>query len=411
MATCFQQQREKGFLARLRDDTRGTVLVMSVAALGVLIGGAALAIDLGMLVTARTQSQRAADSGALAGAMMLADPDGTAEEARAKAKEFANKHKVMGIDVTVGDADVDVIMAESKVRVRVEHTIPTLFARIFGVDEMGVSTVGAARAAPAAGVTCPLPIAVLDDWDDTNGNGVYDPGEHYSACDGSGGSCTGYQLAGHGELIEVKTQPSNDDGGGTGQSGGDGGDDEGGTPGVDQTCLAQGSPGWFCWIRPKNAPSSATVLNDIVDGCTSWDMEVATGEPVYAAPGNKQSVLQNLANYIDRYSDHEWDPSGANGKGCVADATGTCVDDSERIRGIPLVDPSSPSESGNNVTASTSNMAAAFMEKVASSPDHEHRGGPQGEWNFYVRLLHDHADGTGIGEDEGTLLKRIVLVE
>lgn len=408
MLTRFQQQREKGFLDRLRDDTRGTVLVMSVAALGVLIGGAALAIDLGMLVTARTQSQRAADSGALAGAMMLADPDGTAEEARAKAKEFANKHRVMGFDVTVGDADVDVIMAENKVRVRVEHTIPTLFARIFGVDEMGVSTVGAARAAPAGGVTCPLPIAVLDDWEDLDGDGVYDPGEPYSVCDGSGGPCTGYQLAEHGELIEVKTQPSNGGGGGKGKSGGDGGDDGGGTPGVDQTCLAQGSPGWFCWIRPENAPSSATVLNDIIDGCASWDMEVATGEPVYAAPGDMQSVLQGLANYIDnRDPDHHWD----DGQQCVADASGSCVENSERIRGIPLVDPSSPSASGNNVTASTSNMAAAFMEKVASGPDQPHRGGGPGQWNFYIRLLQGHGGGTGIGEDEGTLLRRIVLVE
>lgn len=406
MATCFQQQREKGFLARLRDDTRGAALVMSVAALGVLVGGAALAIDLGMLVTARTQSQRAADAGALAGAMMLADPDGTADEARAKAKEFANKHKVMGFDVSVADADIDVIMSERKVRVRVEHTIPTLFARIFGVDDMGVSTVGAARAAPAGGVSCPLPIAVLDDWDDLDGDGVYDPGEPYTACDGSGGPCTGYQLNGHGALIEVKTQDTNGNGGGG--NGGDGGDEEGGTPGVDQTCLAQGSPGWFCWIRPQNAPSSSTVLRDVVDGCNSWDMEIATGQPVHAASGDKQAVLQDLADYIDnRDPDHHWD----EGQQCVADATGSCVEISQRIRGIPLVDPSSPSASGNNVTASTSNMAAAFMEKVASGPDQPHRGGSSGQWNFYVRLVQGHAGGTDIGEDEGTLLRRIVLVE
>lgn len=407
MRTPFVRQRRTGFLARLRDDARGTVLVMSVTALGVLIGGAALAIDLGMLITARTQSQRAADAGALAGAMMLADPAGTEEGAREKAMEFANKHRVMGHDANVADADVDVIISESKVRVRVKHTLPTLFARIFGVDEMDVSTVGAARAAPAAGVSCPLPIAVLDDWDDLDGDGEYDPGEPYTACNGSG-ACTGYELNGHGELIEVKTQPSNGNGNNGNNGNNNGEEDGGGTPGVDQTCLAQGSPGWFCWIRPQNAPGSATVLRDIIEGCGSWDLEVSVGHPVHAASGNIESVLNDLADYIDYNDpDHHWD----GGQQCIADATGTCVEHSLRIRGIPLVDPSSPVSSGNNVEATTTNVAAAFLEKVASGPDEAHRGGPSGQWNLYVRLLQAHAGGTGIGTNEETLLRRIVLVE
>lgn len=404
MRTTSDRQRDTGFLARLREDARGTVLVMSVAALGVLIGSAALAIDLGMLITARTQSQRAADAGALAGAMMLAEPDGTADEARAKAREYANKHRIMRFGANVSDADVDVIMSERKVRVRVQHSVPTMFARIFGVDVMDVSTVGAARAAPAGGAVCPLPIAVIDDWDDLDGDGVYDEGEPYSACDGSG-SCTGYQLSGHGELIEVKTQPSNGNGNGNGN---DGDEEDGGTPGVDQTCLAQGQPGWFCWIRPENAPGSATVLRDIIDGCESWDLEVNVGHPVHAASGNTESVLSDLADYIDNHDgDHHWD----SGQECVANGAGDCVDNSLRIRGIPLVDPGSPSGGGNNVEAMTTNMAAAFLEKVASAPDEPHRGGPPGQWNLYVRLLQDYAGATGIGTNEDALLRRIVLVE
>lgn len=408
MANRPETNIDSSLIARLRSDSRGTVLVMLVVALSALVGMSALAIDLGMLVTARTQSQRAADSGALAGALVLADPHATADEAREEAKQFANKHNVLRLGADVEDGDVDVIMSEHKVRVRVEHTIPTLFARIFGVAEVSVSTVAAARAAPAAGVSCPLPVAMIDRWTDLDGDGEYDDGEPYTACGDDGGSCTGYTYqSGQGELIEVKTQPSQGGGNGNGNGGGDG---NGGGGAVPRTCLAQDQPGWFCWIRPEDAPGSATVARDIVDGCDSWQLDVAIGEPVHAATGNMESVVQHVKNYIDNHDpDHHWD----EGQDCVADGTGSCVDDSERIRGIPLIDPSTPNSGGNSVRATTSNLAGAFMEKVASAPDEPHGGGPSGEWNVYLRLVQDYAGGTGVGtgSSSGQLLKHIVLVE
>ena len=400
-------------LGRLFDDSRGSVLVLSVAALTVLVGSAALAVDLGMLVTARTQSQRAADAGALAGAMILADPTGLESEARQEAREFANKHDIMGINAQVTDADVDVIMDSSKVRVRVRHSVPTVFARIFGADSVDVATVAAARAAPAGGASCPLPLMILDRWQDLDDDGVYDPddGEFYTRCDGNG-SCTGYRLDGHGETIEIKSQPSNGNGNGNGNgnNGGGGSDDGGGGSGADQTCVPNASSGWFCWIRPEDGNGSAATMRDIIDGCETHQLDVEIDGPVFAATGNMQSVLEDLADFIDAHdSDHVWDSQ----RECVADGpNGPCVEESERIRAVPLIDPTTVDGNGFGSNGTTANMAAVFMDKVAASVDQDHRGGPKGQWNFYGRLLEDAPPGaTGISSNEGTLLRRIVMVE
>ena len=54
---------------------KGTVIVMVAILMVVLIGCAALAVDVGYLYVARTELQRAADAGALAGAQGLRRTD------------------------------------------------------------------------------------------------------------------------------------------------------------------------------------------------------------------------------------------------------------------------------------------------------------------------------------------------
>ena len=67
----------------------GYVLVTIALLLFVLLGFVALAIDIGVLYSARTAAQRAADSAALAGALVFA-VDTTPEEADIKAKAVAS---------------------------------------------------------------------------------------------------------------------------------------------------------------------------------------------------------------------------------------------------------------------------------------------------------------------------------
>ncbi len=55
---------------RLRDE-RGMTLVMVATGMVAFLSATMLAVDVGMLMVARTESQNAADAGALAGAVAL----------------------------------------------------------------------------------------------------------------------------------------------------------------------------------------------------------------------------------------------------------------------------------------------------------------------------------------------------
>ena len=75
-------------LRRLRDDERGISLLYVTFGFMAFFAATTLAIDVGMLTTARSQAQNAADAGALAGAIALAlddwddrGPDGPAVQA------------------------------------------------------------------------------------------------------------------------------------------------------------------------------------------------------------------------------------------------------------------------------------------------------------------------------------------
>ena len=59
---------------RLRDE-RGMTLVMVATGMIAFLSATMLAVDVGMLMVARTESQSAADAGALAGAVALAYDD------------------------------------------------------------------------------------------------------------------------------------------------------------------------------------------------------------------------------------------------------------------------------------------------------------------------------------------------
>ena len=56
--------------SRLRDE-RGMTLVMVATGMLAFLSATAFAVDVGMFMVARTESQRAADAGALAGAIAL----------------------------------------------------------------------------------------------------------------------------------------------------------------------------------------------------------------------------------------------------------------------------------------------------------------------------------------------------
>ncbi len=162
---------------------RAVVAVQVAVLLIVLIGFAALTVDVGAMYNTRADLQRTADSAALAAAAMLANADGgnPLDLARTAAVSYTGRNAVFGREMTL-DTGTDVIfgratlnaetgqfdfvpttVAPDAVRVAVRHTrrsvngsVPLYFASIFGIGSTEMT-------AEATAVLQPRDIAVVAD--------------------------------------------------------------------------------------------------------------------------------------------------------------------------------------------------------------------------------------------------------
>lgn len=152
-------------------------LVMAGLGFVAFLSAAMLALDVGMIMVARSQAQNAADSGALAGAVALVFDDfddrsenGAAVQNAITAATSAS-NGVMNATASVQPADVT-FPAIERVRVRVHRTAargnPLLpfIAPLFGIDEVDMGAVATAEAIPADAATCIKPWAIPDKWDE-----------------------------------------------------------------------------------------------------------------------------------------------------------------------------------------------------------------------------------------------------
>src|SRR5687767_1605842 len=114
------------FPKRLRDE-RGMTLIMVGAGMVAFLSATMLAVDVGMFMVARTQSQKAADSGALAGAVALVfdnfddRSDGGPAVQNAIVASTADTNEVMNAQSSVTPADVTFPTID-RIRVRVQRT-------------------------------------------------------------------------------------------------------------------------------------------------------------------------------------------------------------------------------------------------------------------------------------------------
>ena len=144
----------RAVLGRFRRDQRGGAFTLVAVSFLVIIGVAALAVDLGSAYSLEARLQNAADAAALAGAREL--PDAT--QANAKAQEYATKNmgtrfgQVVDTDdvavgtwddtsraFTVSTVDVNAIQVTAKMAQENGNPAPTFFGRIFGMDSMDIS--------------------------------------------------------------------------------------------------------------------------------------------------------------------------------------------------------------------------------------------------------------------------------
>jgi Flp pilus assembly protein TadG len=176
-------------LHRLQHDERGISLILIAVGMTGFLGAAALAIDVGLFMTARSQAQNSADAGALAGATGLAlnsftDRSPTSPAVKG-AKSTALTNLVDHVAVDVQDTDVtfpntnglnDLVQVDVYRTAARKNALKTLMGGFLGVNYVDVHATATAEAAPANAMTCVKPFMIPDKYIDANGNGKFDLG-------------------------------------------------------------------------------------------------------------------------------------------------------------------------------------------------------------------------------------------
>jgi Flp pilus assembly protein TadG len=171
-------------LQRLQRDESGMSYVFIGMGLMAFLSASILAIDVGMLMTARSQAQNSADAGALAGATALGfddfDDRSPSGPAVTNAISAATTNQVMRdpktgegpVSVTADDVEFlnDPAGEPTRVKVTVYRTaargnpVSTLVARYFGVANVGIGATATAEVSPANAMTCVKPFTIPDKW-------------------------------------------------------------------------------------------------------------------------------------------------------------------------------------------------------------------------------------------------------
>ena len=199
-----------GLRHRHGGETGAMIIQMALASIAMLalVG---VAVDYGVKLIARTEAQRAADAGALAGAVALAfdDPTDLTDSGVAKrsARGYAVANTVFGEapDVNItndvkfiecpppnggpGTLCVQVDVYRNQQR---NNALPALFTRMVGVTSQGVKATATAKVLNGDTTDCLRPWAVIDRWDENN-NAVEPVGADFpdpDFCPG-GANCAG----------------------------------------------------------------------------------------------------------------------------------------------------------------------------------------------------------------------------
>jgi Flp pilus assembly protein TadG len=361
--------------ARRLGDERGVTLVLVAGSLVALLSAAAIAIDIGNLLLARTEAQAAADAAALAGAGYLAVYSDDEPGARQEAITFAADNSVRREVAIVLPGDVDVDLDRQEVTVRVRRArdrgsaVATYFARIFGADSMNVGVSATARVLPVGPdeqvlEDCYLPIALPDRWWEDEGardragyDDSWDPvvgdkkvkdtvADTYDSpfTDDDGSNPSGYTDADFGQKVYIRSAT------------GGGGDL---------------NPSWYFPWTPFGP--EARLVDDGPGGAeyrsrftSCMNGQYGIGDVVFTEPGAMVGPTnQGFDELIAKDANATWNSSGGTG-GCVW-RNGACTASSPRIKPVPLFNPTLPPDAGRKEFV-ISNIGYLFVEGQESVP-------------------------------------------
>ena len=146
-------------LGRVLREERGQAIVLLGTAMVVLLGIAALVLDVGVVYQSRRASQNAADAAALAAASRLPASTGVIQaEALALAYEYGelNEADLAGLSAEILTSS----HPNDTIRVTIEHEVPMRFGRVLGVESAPVRVTAVTQVGNVSGRRNVLPLGV-----------------------------------------------------------------------------------------------------------------------------------------------------------------------------------------------------------------------------------------------------------
>lgn len=352
-------------IEKLHRDEKGMTYIFVGLGFMAFLSASMLAIDVGMLMTARSQAQNSADAGALAGAtaLVLDNWDDRTPSGPAVVNALAASHsnEVMGAQVSVTAPDVEFLTSpttgeQSRVKVTVWRSaargnpVATLIAQYFGVTSATVGAVATAEASPANAMDCVKPFTIPDKWIehqdaqwtvdstfddyDKKGNKIANPDVYIPAYDDSGhpnANYSGYNMErDKGTELMIRA--------GTGNN---------------------LMPSFYFSLAMTDDTGGSDYRWNIANCNTTvykW------GDKLIQEPGNMVGpTVQGITELIAKDPNAQWD-----------DGTNTVIKSdwgqhSPRIFPIPLYDPeyySAGKASGRNADLKTANWIGFFVDRV-----------------------------------------------
>ena len=365
--------KKQGTLQRFREDERGMALVWAGLGMIAFMSAASLAIDVGLIMTSRSQAQNAADAGALAGATALVFNSYTNHTASGpavtSAVSAASANLVASQAPSVTPADVTfpldpVTGASNRVQVNVFRSaargnpIPTFIAPIFGVTNFSVGATAIAAAMPANEENCVLPFTIPDKWIEHNcppDTCPWTPGDSFDMYQTKGGKQNSGQPLANPDVYIPPGQP--------GATGFNPATDIGIQLVIKNNNQNKVAPSFY---NPWDLPGSV--------GGSDYRTNIATCNPNLIPIGSNMTPENgNMVGPTKQGSDDLI----AQDPGAYWDTTCNCVKGSAfgvspRIRIMPLYNPAlyaSGQQTGKNSTLQVTNYIGMFVEQVTGGGD------------------------------------------
>ena len=347
-------------LRRLADDESGMSYVFVGLGFMAFLSASMLAIDVGMLMTARSQAQNSADAGALAGATALMYDNYTDRSssgpAVTSAIAAATGNTVMSKNVSVTAPDVefplDPFGQPNRVRVTVRRTasrgnpVSTLVAKYFGTVSADISATATAEVSQANAMTCVKPFTIPDKWIEKQ-TAPWDGADTYDAFDNKG------RPLANPDIYIPANKP--------------------GYTGYNQESMR----GQQLEIRAATGSNitvsfyfSLALGKPVVTGGAEYDWNIANcnttiyhwGDPLTTEPGAMSGpTVSGAQALIDKDPGAYWDPSTNKMKNSAFGAK------SPRVFPIPLYDPivyDSGKRNGRTADLVTANWIGFFLEEI-----------------------------------------------